>query len=204
MSWSDLRLTPPIQRSFRAERAAELTMPAALVLLEGGVVGVIAAKIYKSNRLRWRLSVPRQCSPTCPVFLESAISRTFKNCVCLRAASLNYRLRRLCRPNAQRHLGCSGFGEQYDRLTGAAGRRRDGTQCYLEPKFCEASACPSDQSAANDQRHRDRDYFFRDRPATRSLPGQFGVDLLVWCRFGRPWAVIVCTGSRGGSPPAST
>ena len=51
MSWSDLRLTPSIQRSFRAERAAELTMPAALVLLEGGVVGVIAAKIYQVEPL---------------------------------------------------------------------------------------------------------------------------------------------------------
>ena len=51
MSWSDLRLTPSIQRSFRAERAAELTTPAALVLLEGGVVGVIAAKIYEVEPL---------------------------------------------------------------------------------------------------------------------------------------------------------
>lgn len=47
MSWTDLQLPPPIERSFRAEKAAEIALPAALVLLEGGVVGVIAAKIYQ-------------------------------------------------------------------------------------------------------------------------------------------------------------
>ena len=47
MSWANLQLPPPIERSFRAEKAAEVALPAALVLLEGGVVGVIAAKIYQ-------------------------------------------------------------------------------------------------------------------------------------------------------------
>lgn len=47
MSWTDLQLPPPIQRSFNSEKAAEVALPAALVLLEGGVVGVIAAKIYQ-------------------------------------------------------------------------------------------------------------------------------------------------------------
>ena len=47
MSWTNLQLSPPIERSFRAEKAAEVALPAALVLLEGGVVGVIAAKIYQ-------------------------------------------------------------------------------------------------------------------------------------------------------------
>ena len=47
MSWTNLQLPPPIERSFRAEKAAEVALPAALVLLEGGVVGVIAAKIYQ-------------------------------------------------------------------------------------------------------------------------------------------------------------
>ena len=42
-----LTASPPIERSFRAEKAAEVALPAALVLLEGGVVGVIAAKIYQ-------------------------------------------------------------------------------------------------------------------------------------------------------------
>ena len=47
MSWTNLQLPPAIERSFRAEKAAEVALPAALVLLEGGVVGVIAAKIYQ-------------------------------------------------------------------------------------------------------------------------------------------------------------
>ncbi len=46
MSWADLKLSQTIERSFRAEKASELSLPGAIVLLEGGVVGVIAAKIY--------------------------------------------------------------------------------------------------------------------------------------------------------------
>ena len=59
-------------------------MPAALVLLEGRVVGVIAPR--SASRLRWRLSC-RAMSPASS-FLESAISRTFKKYVCLRAAAI--------------------------------------------------------------------------------------------------------------------
>ena len=46
MSWASLNLSRTVERSFRAEKASELTLPGAIVLLEGGVVGVIAAKIY--------------------------------------------------------------------------------------------------------------------------------------------------------------
>ena len=46
MSWADLKLSQTVERSFRAEKASELSLPGAIVLLEGGVVGVIAAKIY--------------------------------------------------------------------------------------------------------------------------------------------------------------
>ena len=46
MSWASLDLSRKVERSFRAEKASELTLPGAIVLLEGGVVGVIAAKIY--------------------------------------------------------------------------------------------------------------------------------------------------------------
>ena len=42
-----LDLPPGVQRSFRYEQLTELTLPAALVLLEGGIVAVIAAKIYQ-------------------------------------------------------------------------------------------------------------------------------------------------------------
>ena len=46
MSWANLDLSRTVERSFRAEKASELTLPGAVVLLEGGVVGVIAAKIH--------------------------------------------------------------------------------------------------------------------------------------------------------------
>ena len=46
LSWVDLKLSQNVERSFRAEKASELSLPGAIVLLEGGVVGVIAAKIY--------------------------------------------------------------------------------------------------------------------------------------------------------------
>ena len=46
LSWADLKLSRTVERSFRAEKASELSLPGAIVLLEGGVVGVIAAKIY--------------------------------------------------------------------------------------------------------------------------------------------------------------
>lgn len=42
-----LELSPGVRRSFRYEQLSELTLPAALVLLEGGIVAVIAAKIYQ-------------------------------------------------------------------------------------------------------------------------------------------------------------
>jgi len=40
-------LPPPAQRAFRYEQLTELTLPVAFTLLEGGIVGVIAAKIYQ-------------------------------------------------------------------------------------------------------------------------------------------------------------
>lgn len=46
MSRRRLDLGPEIQRSFTYEKLSEFTLPGALVLLEGGVVGVIAAKVY--------------------------------------------------------------------------------------------------------------------------------------------------------------
>ena len=51
MSWLDLKLPAPAQASFRAEKLTECTLPITLVLLEGGVVGVIAAKIYQVSPL---------------------------------------------------------------------------------------------------------------------------------------------------------
>jgi len=42
-----LELSLGVRRSFRYEQLSELTLPAALVLLEGGIVAVIAAKIYQ-------------------------------------------------------------------------------------------------------------------------------------------------------------
>ena len=42
-----LVLSPGVSKSFRYEQLSELTLPAALVLLEGGIVAVIAAKIYQ-------------------------------------------------------------------------------------------------------------------------------------------------------------
>ena len=42
-----LVLSPGVRKSFRYEQLSELTLPAALVLLEGGIVAVIAAKIYQ-------------------------------------------------------------------------------------------------------------------------------------------------------------
>ena len=51
MSWADLKLSQTVERSFRAEKASELSLPGAVVLLEGGVVGVIAAKIYAVDPL---------------------------------------------------------------------------------------------------------------------------------------------------------
>jgi hypothetical protein len=40
-------LSAPAQRAFRYEQLSELTLPVAFTLLEGGIVGVIAAKIYQ-------------------------------------------------------------------------------------------------------------------------------------------------------------
>ncbi len=40
-------LPPPAQRAFRYEQLTELTLPVAFTLLEGGIVAVIAAKIYQ-------------------------------------------------------------------------------------------------------------------------------------------------------------
>ena len=40
-------LPAPAQRAFRYEQLTELTLPVAFTLLEGGIVGVIAAKIYQ-------------------------------------------------------------------------------------------------------------------------------------------------------------
>ncbi len=46
MRWGQLSLSPRAARSLKYEKLTELTLPGALVLLEGGVVGVIAAKFY--------------------------------------------------------------------------------------------------------------------------------------------------------------
>ena len=46
MSQRRFNFSPEIQRSFTYEKLSEFTLPGALVLLEGGVVGVIAAKVY--------------------------------------------------------------------------------------------------------------------------------------------------------------
>ena len=42
-----LTLSPRVRKSFKFEQLTELTLPGALVLLEGGIVAVIAAKIYE-------------------------------------------------------------------------------------------------------------------------------------------------------------
>ena len=42
LSWVDLKLSQNVERSFRAEKASELSLPGAIVLLEGGVVGVLS------------------------------------------------------------------------------------------------------------------------------------------------------------------
>ena len=42
-----LTLSPRVCKSFKFEQLTELTLPGALVLLEGGIVAVIAAKIYE-------------------------------------------------------------------------------------------------------------------------------------------------------------
>lgn len=51
MGWLNLKLEAPAQTSFRAEKLTECALPITLVLLEGGVVGVIAAKIYQVSPL---------------------------------------------------------------------------------------------------------------------------------------------------------
>lgn len=51
MSWFDLNLSSSVRPSFRAEKLTECTLPITLVLLEGGVVGVIAAKVYQVSPL---------------------------------------------------------------------------------------------------------------------------------------------------------
>ena len=51
MSWFNLDLGKSVAPSFRAEKLTECTLPITLVLLEGGVVGVIAAKVYQVSPL---------------------------------------------------------------------------------------------------------------------------------------------------------
>ncbi len=51
MSWFNLKLEPLARKSFRWEKLTECAFPTTLVLLEGGVVGVIAAKIYQVSPL---------------------------------------------------------------------------------------------------------------------------------------------------------
>ena len=51
MSWFNLKLQPLARTSFRWEKLTECAFPITLVLLEGGVVGVIAAKIYQVSPL---------------------------------------------------------------------------------------------------------------------------------------------------------
>ena len=51
MNWLNLQLADAVRPSFRAEKLTECTLPITLVLLEGGVVGVIAAKIYQVSPL---------------------------------------------------------------------------------------------------------------------------------------------------------
>ena len=51
MSWFNLKLEPLARKSFRWEKLTECAFPITLVLLEGGVVGVIAAKIYQVSPL---------------------------------------------------------------------------------------------------------------------------------------------------------
>lgn len=51
MSWFNLKLQPLARTSFRWEKLTECAFPTTLVLLEGGVVGVIAAKVYQVSPL---------------------------------------------------------------------------------------------------------------------------------------------------------
>ena len=51
MSWFKLKLEPLARTSFRWEKLTECAFPITLVLLEGGVVGVIAAKVYQVSPL---------------------------------------------------------------------------------------------------------------------------------------------------------
>ena len=51
MSWLNLKLEPLARTCFRWEKLTECAFPTTLVLLEGGVVGVIAAKIYQVSPL---------------------------------------------------------------------------------------------------------------------------------------------------------
>ena len=51
MSWFNLKLEPRARTSFRWEKLTECAFPITLVLLEGGVVGVIAAKVYQVSPL---------------------------------------------------------------------------------------------------------------------------------------------------------
>lgn len=51
MSWFNLKLQPLARTSFRWEKLTECAFPITLVLLEGGVVGVIAAKVYQVSPL---------------------------------------------------------------------------------------------------------------------------------------------------------
>ena len=51
MSWFNLKLEPLARTSFRWEKLTECAFPITLVLLEGGVVGVIAAKVYQVSPL---------------------------------------------------------------------------------------------------------------------------------------------------------
>ena len=51
MSWFNLKLEPLARTSFRWEKLTECAFPITLVLLEGGVVGVIAAKFYQVSPL---------------------------------------------------------------------------------------------------------------------------------------------------------
>jgi MFS family permease len=51
MNWFNLKLEPLARKSFRWEKLTECAFPTTLVLLEGGVVGVIAAKIYQVSPL---------------------------------------------------------------------------------------------------------------------------------------------------------
>lgn len=90
MFWTDLKLPPPVQRSFRAEKASELTLPAALVLLEGGVVGVIAAKIYAVSPFVLALisAAPMFANLSSFVWSRLSAGRSKVAAVCLLQASI--------------------------------------------------------------------------------------------------------------------